>query len=148
MKKNLFLIFTFLMSITYGNANKINFFKYDKEELSKEFVTLDVIENYVKNYNLTYSELAKKEKDLAFFLNFNDVYNLSLAQSEPPLGIPSFWWGCFFGVSGILVVYLITEDKAEVMKAFKGCLISAFVIMCIYVIYIAIILTYTTTVSI
>jgi len=122
-----------------ATANKANLFIYDQEDLYKEFATLNTIENYVKNNDVTYTQLTTKNKEMASALNFKDVYNLSLAEAEPPLGIPSFWWGCLFGVIGILLVYLLTEDKAEVNKAFKGCIVGSLISLVLYIIYVALI---------
>lgn len=137
MKKKLLIIFLSVAAIFNVAASKSTFFKYDKEQLSKELSTLNSVEQYIKTNDVTYSQLLNNNKDLASVLSFKDVYNLSLAEAEPPLGIPSFWWGCIFGVAGILVVYLITEDKSEVMKAFKGCVVGTLISLVLYLIYVA-----------
>lgn len=137
MKKILFVILLGIAAIFNVAASKSSIFSYDKEQLTKELTTLNTVEQYVKTNDITYSELLVNNKDIANVLSFKDVYNLSLAEAEPPLGIPSFWWGCIFGVAGILVVYLITEDKSEVMKAFKGCVVGTLISLVLYIIYIA-----------
>lgn len=44
---------------------------------------------------------------------------------NPPMGIPSFLWGCAFGLTGMIIVYLLTDrNKMEVKKAFDGCVVS------------------------
>jgi cytochrome c biogenesis protein CcdA len=55
-------------------------------------------------------------------------------DSEPPLGIPSFLWGCILGVVGILLVYILTDgDKAETKKALWGMLVWIGVWVVLYV---------------
>jgi hypothetical protein len=47
----------------------------------------------------------------------------------PPMGIPSFLWGCAFGLTGMIIVYLLTDrNKMEVKKAFDGCVVSYIVV--------------------
>ncbi len=44
-----------------------------------------------------------------------------------PLSIPSFAWGCAFGIAGIVVVNACTSSEKESRKALKGCLINGVV---------------------
>lgn len=58
-----------------------------------------------------------------------------MSGGEPPLGIPSFLWGCCLGVSGLIVVYIVTDnDREEVKKALNGCLVSGVVVIALYAI--------------
>jgi Na+/proline symporter len=59
-------------------------------------------------------------------------FNPAIPFAEPPLGIPSFWWGCIIGVWGIAVVYFVTEDKEETKQALKGCIIGTLVWVVLY----------------
>ena len=54
-----------------------------------------------------------------------------------PLSIPSFAWGCFFGVAGIVVVNACTSSQEESTKALKGCLINSAVLVAANVILFA-----------
>ncbi len=59
---------------------------------------------------------------------------LMATDSEPPLGIPSFLWGCILGVIGILLVYILTDgDKLETKKALWGMLVWVGVWVILYV---------------
>lgn len=57
------------------------------------------------------------------------VHGIALQYMEfnpgPTPGIPSFVWGCFFGIAGIIVVHAITDSTEESKKALKGCIINA-----------------------
>jgi cytochrome c biogenesis protein CcdA len=55
-------------------------------------------------------------------------------ENEPPLGIPSFLWGCILGIVGVLIVYIITDgDKAETKKSLWGFLVAVGVYVVLYV---------------
>lgn len=42
-----------------------------------------------------------------------------------PLGIPSFLWGCAFGIWGVVLVYIVSDkNHDEAQKALKGCMVS------------------------
>ncbi|NLA49903.1 MAG: hypothetical protein GX876_10645 [Bacteroidales bacterium] len=46
-------------------------------------------------------------------------------NDEDPLGIPAFWWGCFLGIIGVLLVYIFTDNNKDQTKmAFKGFLVT------------------------
>lgn len=65
-------------------------------------------------------------------------FGTSMLLTEPPLGVPSFWWGFCFGFTGIAVVYFFTNSKDEALKALKGWAISTVsVIGCTGLSYIA-----------
>ena len=62
-----------------------------------------------------------------------DPFSTDIFFDEPPLGIPSFWWGFCIGVWGIAVVYFVTEDRDETKLAFKGCVVGTLVYVVLYV---------------
>jgi hypothetical protein len=55
---------------------------------------------------------------------------------DAPLGIPSFVWGLCLGVPGIAIVYFVSDDKDETMKALWGCVASGVVEIIVYIIYV------------
>jgi hypothetical protein len=139
MKKISLLFGALLVFFTASlKASTADLFAYNEQVVSAKMADLNELEKVVKqNEGITLSEL--KEKKLAT-LNLDnvksDVVLGGLMTMEPPLGVPSFVWGCVLGWVGILVVYLITEDKEETKKALYGCLVQGGVGVVFYVFYI------------
>jgi Na+/proline symporter len=134
MKKTLLTsLIAFVIAVTTVFAGNADLFSYDKDQLNKEFANLDMLENYVKiNEGITLTSLINENNPLIAGISFSNPFNLSMPFSEPPLGIPSFWWGCIIGVWGVAVVYFVTEDKEETKQALKGCVIGTLVWIILY----------------
>lgn len=106
-------------------AGSADLFSYDKQEIENEFESLTQLESYVKcNDGITLSKLVDSNSPMVSGIAFGSPYALSSFLDDAPLGVPSFWWGCCFGVAGIAVVYFVTEDDEETKSAFKGCVIG------------------------
>lgn len=128
----LFAAMTFVMSASF--ASKKDLFSVDEAKMNTEFNNLNELESKVKeNKDLTYDELVKSGEVEKYNLNVNSMESPSSGMGEPPLGIPSFLWGCIFSWVGILIVYLISEDKEETKKALYGCLVQGIIYIVIYV---------------
>lgn len=127
MKKLLltFCIGTFVTM--FASANNADLFSYNADEVNQELVQLQNLEDYVNaNPGITLTNLQSDNNDLVanLDLNLNNLGGFALS-GEPPLGIPSFLWGCVFAVVGVAVVYFITDqDMDETKKAFLGCVVS------------------------
>lgn len=131
MKKGtlLSLIAIFAMALNV-NANSADLFSYDKAALETEFADLQMLEDYVYHHQTTtLNELLASGSALIANLNLmgSNPFGPSLVFDDPPLGIPSFLWGCVFGVAGLAVVYFVTEDDDETKKALWGCITSTVV---------------------
>lgn len=112
-------------------------FNYDKQAVEAELADLTELENYVDNNpTKTLSVLAQEGNQLLAGLNLSSPIGLSMMFDDPPLGIPSFLWGCAFGVVGVAIVYFVTdEDKDETKKAFYGCIASTVVYVVLYAVW-------------
>ena len=93
------LLFTFLM-IFLGSAawaQDSDLFSYDRDAVAKALSGLDEAESYVTGHpGITLSEIrSSDELSETSLVRLSPVDGSSLA-GEPPLGIPSFWWGCIF----------------------------------------------------
>jgi len=147
MKKTLILLFLVIMGATsFVNANDADLFNYDRESLDMVMSDLSVIESYItENPGANYSDVMSLG-----LLNVNgtDFSNELLGYlGEPPLGIPSFLWGCVGGWVGLVVVYVATDnDKPEVKKALWGCVASSATIAVVYVLYAVLWTTAVTTI--
>lgn len=112
-------------------------FSYDEEALLAELSELDELDAYVEsNEGITFDELASEESPLVAGME-STASPMGMAGQEdgPPLGIPSFLWGCVFGVVGLVIVYIMTDnDKAETKKAMWGCVASTAVSVVLYMV--------------
>ena len=140
MKKVLFstvLAFAF----TLGYAGNAELFQLDEQEINAEFAQLNELEAFVEsNEGITASEINVDNPLLTNLETSSEVLGaLSSFASEPPLGIPSFLWGCVLGVAGIAIVYFVADDRDETKKALVGCAVSAGVSILFWVVYVVII---------
>ena len=134
MKKNLLTLFLILVFFSINClASNSELFTYDREEIEAAFTQLNELEDYVKlNEGITLSNLLASNNELITNLSLGNPFSTNLFFDEPPLGIPSFWWGCCIGVWGVAVVYFVTEDNEEVKAAFKGCVVGTLVYLVLY----------------
>lgn len=140
-------ILAFICSITISvRAGSGELFTYDEVLVDEEMAQLQSLEDFLlSNPAATLNEIESAGIfDLKGMKLFPDnSFRAGSFLSEPPLGIPSFLWGCVFGVVGLLIVYLVSEDEVETKKALKGCVIAYLVeIGCIVVYYVVIVGTF------
>ena len=122
-------------------------FELDESVLSTAMYELNRLNNYItQNEGVTYEDLKLFDSALIENVSNSSAPMGMTNESEDPLGIPAFLWGCFLGWVGILLVYMITDnDKAQVKKALTGCLVAGGVYVVIGVVYIVLVATYVTT---
>jgi len=107
----------------------------DEETLNEAMAELNELDEYLNdNEGVTFADLESSGSELILNVD-NSSAPLGVDQeNEPPLGIPSFLWGCILGVVGILIVYIITDgDKDETKKALWGMLVWIGVWVVLYV---------------
>ncbi len=124
-------------------------FNFDEVEINDVLSELNDLDAYLEtNSDVTYESLVVSGNDLVANIE-STASPMGMdggQEGEPPLGIPSFLWGCVFGVIGLLVVYIATDNnKVEAKKAMWGCLAGTAVSVVIYVVVIAAASTTTTT---
>lgn len=111
---------------TQSFAGNGDLFTFDKEKVESEMADLTALENLVnQNQDLTYNDLMEANNPLVMNLNYESSLMLTGMSAGPV--IPSFWWGCLFGPVGILVVYLVEDDRDQTMSAFWGCVVGSLV---------------------
>jgi hypothetical protein len=135
--KKLFLLCLMIAGFSQIKANDAALFSYDRTAMETAISSVAAIENFVaQNPEISINDLTKTGNLLVNGLDIStNPFGLS---GEPPLGIPSFLWGCVFGWVGLLVVYITTDnDKEQVKKALYGCITSTVVGVVFYFIVIA-----------
>lgn len=112
-------------------------FSFDEELLNSELSELNELDAYLEeNGNVTFETLSDAESPLIANVASNaSPMGMAGQNGEPPLGIPSFLWGCVFGVIGLAVVYIMTEqDMDQTKKALWGCVASTAVSAVLYLV--------------
>jgi hypothetical protein len=131
MKKSLLA----LAFATFGFAAtaSTDLFDVDYNEVTNALTEVTALEQFVtENEGVTYAELA--ENNSILIANITDGTQLANDLQEPPLGIPSFLWGCILGWVGIAIVYFVSEDRDETKKALYGCLAWTVVVVVYYIV--------------
>ena len=107
----------------------------DESALNEAMLELNELDEFLNdNVGITFADLESAESALIVNVE-NSTAPLGMDQeNEPPLGIPSFLWGCLLGVVGILIVYILTDgDKIETKKALWGMLVWVGISVVLYV---------------
>ena len=107
---------------TMSFASSAEDFSFNESEFYSSFETLNEIDQVDENNPLISVDELKNVEGLSMegleALDFMNTF-------EPPLGIPSFLWGCVLSWVGILVTYLVTDgDKHETKQALIGCVVG------------------------
>jgi hypothetical protein len=115
-----------LIGLAFSNlaiAGAGDLFQYDKEKINQEMQDLNQLENLlVQNQDLSYADLLAAENPLVMNMDLNAEMALPGMINGPI--IPAFWWGCILGPVGVLIVYIVEDDRAQTKSAFWGCVIS------------------------
>ena len=98
-------------------ASNADDFSFNESEFYSSFETLNEIDQVVENNPLISVDDLKNVEGLSMegleALDFMNTF-------EPPLGIPSFLWGCVLSWVGILVTYLVTDPKVSICRPAGG----------------------------
>lgn len=119
---------------------------FDESEIYAAFAEVSDLDQYLaQNEGVTYTDIDQENSTLLNGISSSTTLPFSASSDELVLGIPSFFWGCVFGWVGLLVVYLVLENKEQTKKALYGCIASTVVSVVIYVAVFAAAATTTTT---
>ena len=142
--KTIFVSLATLMLLfsSVSSASDADDFSFNESEFYSSFETLNEIDQVVESNPLISVDELKNVDGLSMEgLEALDYMN----SFEPPLGIPSFLWGCVLGWIGILVTYLVTDgDKQETKQALIGCIVGGAVYVVLYIVYIVLIVSAST----
>jgi hypothetical protein len=134
---------TFAYSLSSANAitqSEIQTMtQFEDSEVYAAFDEVLALDQYLSaNYGKTFADISKEDSSLLNGVSSTTSLPLTSSNKDnTALGIPSFLWGCVLGWVGMLIVYLVTENKDETKKALWGCLISTAVSVGLYVVLIA-----------
>ena len=124
--------------------------EFNDSEIYEAFADISTLDQYLQtNEDKTYSDLELEDSSMLAGVSSTTTLPLSSSASdELALGIPSFLWGCVFGIIGVVVVYLMTdENKEQTKKAVYGCVASTVVGIVFYIVVIAAATTTAATVT-
>jgi len=99
--------------------------------------SLESIERYVESHpEKSPEQVLQQFESTASRLQLDSPHAIAAAlESELPLGIPAFFWGCCFGLLGVILVILVTDnDKSQTKKALYGCLTATGTAVLLYLI--------------
>jgi hypothetical protein len=136
--KKLLILASMLILIGVGKsmAGQAGLFSYDAVTIENQMAQLDQLEGYVlENPGITLGQMASDGNALAFMVSDPNGINGFNLINEKVLGIPSFLWGCVFSWVGVLIVYLVGQDKAETKSAIIGCVVGAVAYSAFYLVY-------------
>lgn len=120
MKKLLLVLCVSVFALGSVLANDSDLFSYDKAKVQQAVSDMSQVEQMInQNPDLSVDDLMAQGK---LTTSFNAASSSPFSTMEAPLGIPSFLWGCVLGWVGLLIVYLVSEDKDETKKALWGCI--------------------------
>jgi hypothetical protein len=114
--------------------------EFNDSEVYAAFAELNQLDQYLEsNASQSYADVAKENSTLLNGVSSSATLPLSSSSSsEKALGIPSFLWGCVFGLFGVIFVYIMTDNnKEQAKKAFFGCVAWSVVWVVYYVVVIA-----------
>ncbi|MBA4408060.1 MAG: hypothetical protein Q8S54_02460 [Bacteroidota bacterium] len=130
-------------SITKDDIQSVT--QFDESEIYAAFADVSDLDQYLtQNDGKTYTDISQENASLLSGISSTATLPYSASSDELVMGIPSFLWGCVFGWVGLLVVYLVLENKDQTKKALKGCVVSTVVGIVFYVVVIAAAATTTT----
>lgn len=126
MKKLLLVLCVSVFAFGSVLANDSDLFSYDKAKVEQAVSDMGQVEQMInQNPNVSVDDLVAEGKlDASFDASASSPFS---TMGEPPLGIPSFLWGCIFGLVGLAIVYFVSEDSEETKKALWGCVVGSLV---------------------
>jgi hypothetical protein len=115
----------FASSSSDDAATVVNF---DENEVYAEFSEIESITTLLTETDASFDELALEVTALDMVSAVTSLPVLPSGDTAPPLGIPSFLWGCVFGIFGLALVYFMTgQDSEQTRKALWGCVLGTLI---------------------
>ncbi|MFB6342734.1 hypothetical protein ACE1ET_13480 [Saccharicrinis sp. FJH62] len=130
-----------IISVSSGSTDNVDeIINFDEDLIYSQFDEINDLTNQINSQGAStetaHNSLLLKNISLEASLPLPED---DVDTTEPPLGIPSFLWGCVFGVVGIIIVYIFTdENKVELKKALNGCVVGYVVPTVVYILVYAV----------
>lgn len=125
-----------LIGVGKSMAGQSDLFSYDAVTVENQMAQLNQLEVYVlENPGVTLGQMASNGNALASMVSDPNGINGFNLMNEKVFGIPGFLWGCVFSWVGVLVVYLVGQDKAETKSAIIGCVVGAVAYSAFYTVW-------------
>ncbi len=126
--KKLIILSSLIIFLFAGKtyAGEPGLFTYDKSVVETEMASLNDLEQFVLDHPaITLSGMVANGNPMASSVAGPNSFSALNLVYEKALDIGGFWWGCCLGPAGILVVYLVSEDKAETRSSIIGCVVGS-----------------------
>jgi hypothetical protein len=101
-----------------------NVFNLDEAKIQNTFKAVNDLESFLlENEDYSLSDIKSIETYQDIELSYDDSLS-SPKVNDSPWGIPSFAWGFCLSIPGVVIVYSVTADEAELKKAMIGCVLG------------------------
>ncbi len=98
---------------------------FDENEIYRSFDEISELVSYISENNVTYSEVKASDSTLVEGVSPTAAIALDQGESEYPLILGPFWWGCLFSALGIFLVAFVTNNNAKKIEmAVWGCIVA------------------------
>ncbi len=121
MKKYFILTGLVLLPLQLLSKNAA-LFSYDRARVQQTLLNATMLDQHVSAHHIQIHRIDPTNPLLA---NFKAGESFPVLKSNPPLGVPGFFWGCILGLPGVLIVYLTTSKKSEKEGVLVGCLLHS-----------------------
>lgn len=131
-----FLSLAFLISAFAVNdlkADNSDLFNFEIDEVNTELAQVEELDQYLdQNENVSFADLQAAGSPMVENVSDQAMMSPAMAKRHRVLGIPSWIWGCVFGVAGVAIVYFVSENKDETKEALWGCVGASVVGIILY----------------
>ena len=96
----LMIVGLFFANSSFAGVSEV--FNYDANRVQMELADLDVVDQFVEQSDMTYTELTQSNNAMASTLSYGQTGAFGIQLLEPAWGIPSIAWGFCCSLPGVL----------------------------------------------
>jgi hypothetical protein len=133
--KRFFILAALALTFSGQNlmADDLSLFDLDIDKVNTELAQVEELDQYLnENSEATFADLKLQNNALINNVSDQAMMSPAMAKRHRVFGIPSWVWGCVFGVAGVAVVYFISDNKDETKEALWGCVGASVVGIILY----------------
>jgi hypothetical protein len=133
--KRFFILAALALTFSGQNlmADDLSLFDLDIDKVNTELAQVEELDQYLnENSEATFADLKLQNSALINNVSDQAMMSPAMAKRHRVFGIPSWVWGCVFGVAGVAVVYFISDNKDETKEALWGCVGASVVGIILY----------------